>query len=653
METSQQSALLRSRSPGVTWRALVIGFVLIPPNCYWVVQSEVVWGTTYLTIVSLFFNVTFVLLVLVGLNALFQKVSKKAALTQGELLTIYIMLCMGSSLPGNNFLEDLVLSLGHAFWYATPENEWSELFFRFVPGWLAVKDRTVLHGFYEGESSIYTAEHLTVWLKPLALWGSFAFVLIFTLLCVNVLIRKAWTEQEKLSYPIIQLPLALTRNGTGGALFSNQRFLLGFGLAAAITLLNGLHFHYPVLPNLRLRTNIGPLFTEKPWNAIGWMPLVIYPWAVGLTFFIPLDLSFSVWFFYLFAKAQRILANMVGGRNLPGFPYLNQQTTGGWLGLFFIAIWLTRRHLLDVFRQALSSPLKPPRGLEPHTEPMRYRTALLGFILGFSFLVLFCMAGGMSFGIAILFFVLLVGLETTITRMRAELGPPIHEIGWVGPDTVIATAFGSRRLGGGNLTMLTYLYFTDRIVASHAMPHQLEGFKMAERVGLNAKRLAITMMAAVAVGIVSSLWALLHSAYQTGVASGFMGYTGLPWESFGRLAWWLHYPGNTNVAELGFIGIGLLFSLAMMFLRIQFLWWPLHPVGYALSTSGWVINYIWFSFLVSWLIKWILLRHGHLKAYRNATPFFLGLILGEYTIGCFWNLLGITLGFQTYGFFES
>jgi len=53
------------------------------------------------------------------------------------------------------------------------------------------------------------------------------------------------------------------------------------------------------------------------------------------------------------------------------------------------------------------------------------------------------------------------------------------------------------------------------------------------------------------------------------------------------------------------------------------------------------------------MIKLILLKHAHLKAYRNATPFFFGLILGEYTVGCLWNLLGIILGFQTYGFFES
>ena len=322
------------------------------------------------------------------------------------------------------------------------------------------------------------------------------------------------------------------------------------------------------------------------------------------------------------------------------------------MGLFVIALWLTRKHLKGVFVEAWGGRVNTQERTPAKTEPMSSRTALIGLILGFSFLAVFCIVAGMSFWIALSFLVLLIGLETAITRMRAELGPPIHEINRVGPDFFLATALGTRRLGGKNLTMLTYLYFTDRNPTSHPMPHQLEGFKLAEHAGINSKRLAAAMMIAVAVGVISALWALRHAAYDIGVASGFAGFVGIPGESFPRLASWIQYPSNTNSGQFGFIGIGFLFSLLLIFLRSRFLWWPLHPVGYALSTSGWVINYIWFSFMVSWFIKWTILRHGHLKAYRNTTPFFFGLILGEYATGCSWNLLGIVLGLPTYGFFE-
>lgn len=643
---------MKENSPrGITWRSLLIGFFLIPLNSYWIVQSEAVWWGTYLTIASLFFNVTFTLIILVGLNALLKQFFPKSALSQGELITIYVILCMASSVAGNNFLEALVLSIGHGFWFATPENEWAELFFRYVPDWMAVKDKGVLQGFYEGESSIYIGKHILAWLRPLALWGAFAIVLLFTLLCVVVLVRRQWTEREKLSYPIIQLPLALTQDGTGRALFSNRLFLLGAGLAAVLTLINGLHFHYPAVPNLRLRTEIGHLFTERPWNSIGWMPLAIYPWVLGITFLIPLDLSFSVWFFYLFSKFQRVISGFLGWSSLPGFPYLFQQTTGAWIGLFLIAVWLTRKHLKNVLVQTMGIRKRGPAGSD--TDMVSYRSALIWFALGLCFLVLFAVAGGMSFGVALFFMVLLVGLEITITRMRAELGPPIHEVELVGPDSILVTSLGTQGLGGKNLTIITYLYFTDRVVASHTMPHQLEGFRMASMLGINSKRLTVTMMASIVIGVISALWALLHSAYRSGVDSGFTAYVGIGWEAFNRLGWWLQNPFGTNYPQLGFIGVGLFSSLAMMFLRSRFLWWPLHPVGYALSTSGWIINYIWFSFWLSWLMKWIILKHGQLQGYRKLKPFFLGLIVGEYLVGCSFNLVGVTLGFKTYGFFES
>jgi hypothetical protein len=248
--------------------------------------------------------------------------------------------------------------------------------------------------------------------------------------------------------------------------------LSGFALTAAITLINGLHFHYPVVPSLRLRTEIGRLFSDKPWNAVGWTPIVVHPWIVGFVFFIPLDLSFSVWFFYLFIRFQRVIGAIAGWQSLPGFPYQNQQTSGGWIALSIIAIWLTRKHLKSFIIQAFRPSANADKGGDLKREPMSSRAALIGFFLGASSLLCFCMVAGMSLWIAVSFWILLIALEIAITRMRAELGPPQHGLVRVGPDNVLVSALGSRRLGGKNLTMLTYLYFTDRAVSTRSMPYQ-------------------------------------------------------------------------------------------------------------------------------------------------------------------------------------
>jgi hypothetical protein len=58
----------------------------------------------------------------------------------------------------------------------------------------------------------------------------------------------------------------------------------------------------------------------------------------------------------------------------------------------------------------------------------------------------------------------------------------------------------------------------------------------------------------------------------------------------------------------------------------------------------------WFSIFVGWLAKTIILRLGGGRTHRILTPFFLGLILGEFVAGSFWSLLGIALQKPMYKF---
>ena len=117
---------------------------------------------------------------------------------------------------------------------------------------------------------------------------------------------------------------------------------VGFGVAASVDIMNSLNFFFPTLPHVSIKFNdIGPLFTSKPWSAIGWMPFTFYPFIIGLSFFLPLDLSFSIWFFYLFRKVQRVLTATFGLQSIPNFPYLNEQSSGAWIGFAVVLIWVT------------------------------------------------------------------------------------------------------------------------------------------------------------------------------------------------------------------------------------------------------------------------------------------------------------------------
>ena len=75
-------------------------------------------------------------------------------------------------------------------------------------------------------------------------------------------------------------------------------------------------------------------------------------------------------------------------------------------------------------------------------------------------------------------------------------------------------------------------------------------------------------------------------------------------------------------------------------MRVRFLWWPLHPAGYAVSSS-WGLKMTWFSILIASIVKFIILKYGGLKAHRRAIPFFLGIILGEFMIRGLWFIIGM------------
>src|SRR5438128_3988042 len=94
----------REVGPALSARVLLLAFVLIPLNCYWIVQMERVRQGPYVTSISLFANVVFILLLFIALNALLQRWAPRLALRRGELLLIYVMLSISSGICGMDMI---------------------------------------------------------------------------------------------------------------------------------------------------------------------------------------------------------------------------------------------------------------------------------------------------------------------------------------------------------------------------------------------------------------------------------------------------------------------------------------------------------------------------------------------------------------------
>jgi len=631
----------------VSIRAIIIGLFLIPFNAYWIWGLEVV-RYTHPTLLVPFSNVMFILLIATALSLLLRKLHPRLGLNQGELLVLYVMLSTASALASIDMLQILISNTGHAFWFATPENEWKELFWKYLPDWLVVSDTKSLNAYYKGGSSLYRLEHLKHWVTPLFWWGLFTLALVFVMLCINSLLRRQWVEKERLTYPIIQLPLELTENS--GRFFGNKLMWAGFGLAAGISIINGLSYFYPTIPQIPVkRRSINYLFTDKPWNMMGGTRISFYPFVIGIGFLIPLDLLFSAWFFYWAYKFQLMFNGMMGWRSIPGSPFYSEQAFGAIIGMSIFVFWAGRENFKRIFKSVFSGHADEETSSK---EPFSYRTTVFGLFIGVAFLVSFSLRAGMALWASLVFLFLYFVAAVFMVRLRAELGFLVHNLHYVKPVNIMMRFWGTRQLGANTLAVCALYNFFNRTYRSHPMPHQLEAFKLSERANLNTRRLFFVIVIAAAAGIITIFWMLLHFYYQIGAESGYFG----PWAlglgrgTFRDLQNWLNYPTTTNYLAIMFMGVGFMVASLLMLLRMRFLWWTLHPLGYVLARD-WGMYNLWSCIFVSWLAKMLILRHGGLKSYRNAIPFFLGMALGDYLLGGIWSIVGITMDTTIYQFF--
>jgi hypothetical protein len=160
-------------------------------------------------------------------------------------------------------------------------------------------------------------------------------------------------------------------------------------------------------------------------------------------------------------------------------------------------------------------------------------------------------------------------------------------------------------------------------------------------------------MVAMAVGIFAAYWSVLHLYYSEGAGTAKVNdwrinMGKIPWQNLAnQFRTTKPLPDYEGLQAMGW-GAGI--TVALAYFRSRFTWWPFHPIGFAAGNT-FIMDVIWFQFVVGWLLKVITLRYGGIRAYRAALPFFVGLILGDYVIASVWTLIGVATGTPMYRVF--
>jgi hypothetical protein len=646
---SERSTPERPAGRPLTWRSVSIGLMGSAIVAVWIHHAELVLGGdrghTALANTSIPVGAFAALVALVAVNWAVRAALPRLALSQGELITCYVMMTVSTVIASSGGIHFLIPTLTAAFHFATPANQWS-YFHQWIPNWFAPRDLQALDAFYTGGASVPVG----VWLTPFLVWGGFLLAFATATLCLSAILRRPWIDHERLTFPTVVLPLELTE--PGGALLRSRLMWIGFGIAFGLGTVNNLHLNYPAVPGVNVRaTDISPLFPDFPWDAVGYFPISFYPFVVGIAYLLSREVTFSYWFFYLLSKSELVLS-AAGGWRQPGAssvtdpPYLQNQGAGAFLALAVISLWMSRNHLGRVLKRSagFGSDVK---GEE--REELPYRWAVVGFLISVGGLLFMCYAAGMSVQIAALMFALIFLYLIAATRIRAEAGNAWLFGPNIDPNTLITESLGAGYLRPVDLTVLAYL----RSVSTYdmrcaSMPHQLDGFRMAMTAGVSLRQLTWAMATAVVVVIVVAFWAGLFVWYSLGAAAKTDWWrTEMGMVPFLDLRAKLIAPPRADYAAAGFDLVGFGVTCMLAFLRMRFLGFPFHPVGYAMAnTDSW--GQLPMPFFLAWLAKTLVLRYGGMRLYRRSLPLFLGLILGDMVNGAFYTLMGAVVQMNVY-----
>ncbi|HET6385789.1 MAG TPA: DUF6785 family protein [Armatimonadota bacterium] len=633
----------------VSRKAIAVGLVGILLVVFIVSYAELVTGQIMIGFLQLPPVVLALLFVLVLGNRGVAGIRRKWALNPAEMAVVYVMMLISAMVSSRGVMEDLIPMLAGPNYLANVSNNWAKLYFPHIKPWLVPwnpngpAEQWITQRFYEG---LRFGESLPwkQWLAPLLVWTLLIGLVFYAFICLSVILRKQWVDNEKLNFPLVQLPLEMITERSERGFLHNPIMWAGFAVPFCYFGMNGLHNIDPAIPSLPIFFAVSDLFTSRPWNAVSFWRAYFSMAGVGFFFLLPTDLLFSLWFFYILGHLQEVTGAALGYAPIPytnaeGSAFVAYQAAGAWLALSVYLFLLARPHLKSVWAHAIGRI----SGGDEH-EVMPYRYAVWGLAAAMIGIVAWGVAIGMTWWVVLGEFGVFIFVEALImTRAVAEGGVIMAE-GVMTPMDLYTLISPASSLGANNLTGLS---FFDALFTRDLRGLTLTGFldaqKLADGVGLERRKLLGVFILTLAVAMIASaalqLWLPYHFAAVTMYSYA---YRGNNIQFFSQNAHAMAGSVPSTGGQFIWLVLGIGITILLVNLRIRLDWFPFHPLGYALTTS-WMTTVFWAPILVAWVLKTLVIRYGGMRLFVRVRPFFLGLVFGEFTAAVFWTLLAAAL----------
>ena len=581
----------------------------------------------------------FLLFIITTGNLLLGRFLPRFALSRPELAIIYAMMLVACAIPSWGFVMNLIAMMAGITYYADESNQWTSLLHPHLKRHLILDDPHAVRMFFEG------ARHgqgipWHWWLGPLAWWFSFAIVFFIVQICVVALFRRQWVDHERLQFPLIQLPMEMIQVDSHGncPLYCNVWMWVGFGVPLAINSLNALNAKFPAVPSVELSWSYRFLRENAS------LPFTMRFEVLGLSYLLSTDVSLSLWLFAVLRTGEvglyRLLALSTEAPEIysdPGTPPVAYQGLGAMVALVALVFYRAWPSIRAAWCDSENGDML---NLE---ERQQVRTALVGSMAGLGFLCWWLCQSGMSLTVACvtLFFTIIV--FTGLTRVVAQAGmaygrPP------VAVPAATLSALGTNTVGRNGLAALGLTFTWGGDVRTSVMASAANGVRLSESSQLRRRWVYLSLvLASVAALAGSTVSYIALACKEGGVTLGGWATHGLTQANVGWVTNAMNTPSEMRVDRFAFMGVGAGTYFLLSFLRDRFFWFPIHPIGLALGLAG-PFLWNWFPIFVAWAFKIVVLRYWGNKGYSQTSPFFLGLILGNFVSAGLWLILSAATG---------
>ena len=489
------------------------------------------------------------------------------------------------------------------------------------------------------------------WLRPLGYWMMFIVAAYGLFYSLTYVVMGYWDKREKLIFPLAKLPEALLPDADSKRWLPAMLSTPGFWAAFALTFLflswNGaasaqwiLGLEHIPLGLASLDDVVKGTTLEGVSGAHGLQFLIIFT-AIGIAFLLPVEISFSIWFYHLLGQLMLLVAVWMGyGQTTSDFPtdwlwYNNPVTAQGAGAILVFSLVSLSRAVAESWRQG--------RGM-PWSERLPLLLPVIGMVLCATVLIVWFHWNRLPLAWALALTVALIIISLGLMRIVAEGG-----IYWFQTHAGVFNIYKAFAIGkvlpGALVAPLVPIYwilFLD--IKTFLAPNLHNAAKMNQDAGRNRFLFHANLVITITVSVVVALGFTILMAHVVGAQ---------------QMHSWFHSSGPQLVIDTAqraaseepefqattaaFYGIGGAWVILSMFLRRTLFWFP-HPIGYMMMVNP-LTRSIWFSFFIGWVCKKFVVKYGGKATFDKAKVIFIGMIMGELMAILVWSILGMIFQF--------